>query len=109
MKLELAWPLDFAYAVFQRASSENSGEYFGFHAWKFTPSSFELIIEETSYLGLLGLRIAEISETVGHEFFVTLRKADGQKPEASAFNKHRLDLLKKSIKDISRQIANMEP
>ncbi len=109
INLELAWPLDFAYAVFQRASAENSGEYFDFHAWKFTPSSFELIIEEISYLGLLGLRIAEISETVGHEFFVTLRKASDRKPEASAFNKRRLELLKRSMSEISRQIANMEP
>lgn len=105
--LELMWPLDFAYAVFQRASSENAGEYFDFHAWKFTPSSFELIIEEVGYLGAVGLRIAEISETVGHEFFVTLRKAAGQKPEASEFNKRRLALLKKSMGELSRQIANM--
>jgi hypothetical protein len=99
--LELMWPLDFAYAVFHRASSENAGEYFDFHAWKFTPSSFEFIIEEVGYLGVVGLRIADISETIGHEFFVTLRKAAGQKPETSEFNKRRLALLKKSMSELS--------
>ena len=106
--LELVWPLDFAHAVFQRASSENNGEYFDFHAWKFTPSSFELIIEEIGYLGIVGLRIAEISETVGHEFFVTLQKSGDQKPEAREFNKRRLALLRKSMNEVSKQIANMK-
>ncbi len=105
--LELAWPLDFAYAVFRRASATNDGEYDDFHAWKFTPSSFALIIEELGYLGILGLRIADISETMGHEFFVTLKKFDGQKPDPAEFNKRRLELLKSSMEELAAQIANM--
>lgn len=105
--LELVWPLDHAYAVFRRASATNEGEYFDFHAWKFTPSSFALIIEEISYLGFLGLRVAEISETMAHEFFVTLEKFDRQKPGTAEFNKRRLDLLRLSMKELSVQITNM--
>ncbi len=106
-ELELVWPLDFAYAVFRRASATNGGEYFDFHAWKFTPSSFALIIEEIAHLGILDLRIAEISETMGHEFFVTLKKSDGHKPDSAQFNKRRLELLRLSMKELSRQITNM--
>lgn len=106
-ELELMWPLDFAYGVFKRASANNDGEYFDFHAWKFTPSSFSLIIEEICYLGIIGLSILDISETIGHEFFVTLHKTSEKKPDTSEFNKRRLELLKLSLKDISHQIANM--
>jgi len=105
--LALVWPLDFAYAVFRRASATNDGEYYDFHAWKFTPSSFALIIEEIGYLGTLGLQIADISETMGHEFFVTLKKSDGQKPDPAEFNIRRLELLKSSMRELSKQIANM--
>lgn len=68
--LELVWPLDFAYALLQKTSNKNEGEYFDFHAWKFTPSSFTLIIEEINYINIFILCILEIFETIGHEFLL---------------------------------------
>ena len=106
--LELVWPLDHAYNVFRRASATNEGPYYDFHAWKFTPSSFALIIEEVGYLGILGLRMAEISVTMAHEFFVTLKKFAGPKPNSAEFNLRRLTLLKASMKELSKQMGNME-
>ena len=106
--LELVWPLDHAYNVFRRASATNEGPYYDFHAWKFTPSSFALIVEEIGYLGVLGLRIAEISVTITHEFFVTLKKAFGPRPNSTEFNIRRLALLKASMTEFSEQMSSME-
>ena len=47
-------------------------EYVDTHRWKFTPTSFELLIHDLALLGHHSLGVVELSTAGGHEFFVTL-------------------------------------
>lgn len=108
LPLALVYDLDFAHAVFERASADNTGDYHDFHAWKFTPNSFALIIEELHHLGIIGLEIAGVSGAVGNEFFVELRRvAPGQPARREDINERRLALLKATMLDIEEQIRCM--
>lgn len=75
--------------------AKNPQNYVDVHCWRFTPESFEIIINDLNLLGLINLEIAEKFPTSGHEFYVSLQK----KPETSRtteFTLHkRLSLLKK--------------
>ncbi len=51
-----------------------SDEYVDVHNWRFTPSSFRLLITDLENLGLLPIGIIREFGTVGCEFFVTLGK-----------------------------------
>lgn len=65
-------------------TSEN---YIDVHNWRFTPSSFRLILTDLQLLGLTGLDFAKEFDTVGCEFFVALRKS------SAAIAQDRLGLL----------------
>jgi SAM-dependent methyltransferase len=81
---QIAWPQGYtgaislahdfreAYANWEKAVT--SSDYIDVHNWRFTPSSFRLILSDLQALGLTGLVIAKEFDTVGCEFFVTLRK-----------------------------------
>ncbi len=51
-------------------------EYMDVHAWQFTPPSFEIIISDLIQLGYIGFEMAASFDTVGYEFFVSLRKSE---------------------------------
>lgn len=90
--------------VFERATSDNTADCHDFHAWKLTPGSFAPIIEKLSYLGIMGLEIAGISEMVGHEFFVELwRNSSPRRPDPAAFQAKRLRLLRGMMIEIREQ------
>lgn len=48
-------------------------DYQDVHCSVFTPSSFELLIRDAAYLGLISFEIVEISESPGVDFFAHLR------------------------------------
>jgi predicted SAM-dependent methyltransferase len=50
----------------------NSSEYIDTHCWRFTPKSFELIMNDLNDLGMIGLSIHSSYETTGCEFHVNL-------------------------------------
>jgi SAM-dependent methyltransferase len=52
-------------------------EYRDVHCWAFTPASFELLIRDLQFLTLLNFDILDVSQPVGNEFVVHLRKNDG--------------------------------
>ena len=64
--------IDFASTFWRKA--RDSEEYFDVHVWRFTPSSFHLILADLQMLGLTGLSVVKEFDTEGHEFFVTLQK-----------------------------------
>lgn len=66
-------PLSFAHGVFKRAT--RSQEYFDFHAWVFTPSSFRLILRDLNEIDVLGLRECAFRPAEGIEFYVTLSRS----------------------------------
>jgi hypothetical protein len=53
-----------------------SGEYQDVHCWVFTPASFTRLLSALRDLQLLPFSVEHCSESIGGEFFVTLRAAD---------------------------------
>jgi predicted SAM-dependent methyltransferase len=54
--------------------ARTTSDYMDVHNWRFTPSSFRLILSDLQTLGLTGLTVVKEFDTVGCEFHVTLRK-----------------------------------
>lgn len=79
------------WAVAQAGRADD--DYVDVHVWRFTPSSFRLLIEDLGALGRIRLREAYFSETVEHEFYVSLRT------NASGPRLTRLELLTRIIEE----------
>ncbi len=47
--------------------------YVDIHAWRFTPSSFRLILHDLNGLGILDFHESRLVDTIGCEFFASLR------------------------------------
>jgi SAM-dependent methyltransferase len=77
----------FAEARDQWDKSVSDNEYIDVHCWRFTPSSFRLIISDLQSLGLIKIGIKSEFETVGCEFFVSLCKQDNFIEEDCRFSK----------------------
>jgi SAM-dependent methyltransferase len=54
--------------------------YVDIHAWRFTPTSFRLAIEDLNQLGRLTLNIAQLTDTIGCEFFASMRSDTASTP-----------------------------
>jgi predicted SAM-dependent methyltransferase len=67
----------FAEAQEHWASSVSTSDYIDVHCWRFTPSSFRLLISDLQSLGLIGLEIKAEFDTTGCEFYVSLGKKVG--------------------------------
>jgi SAM-dependent methyltransferase len=52
-------------------------EYRDVHCWVFTPASFELLILDLEFLMLVDFEIVDVSQPIGNEFVVHLRKKSG--------------------------------
>jgi predicted SAM-dependent methyltransferase len=74
--------LSFATAVFDR--SVTSRDYFDFHAWVFTPSSFRMILRDLTEIGSLHLREVNFQTTPIHEFYITLSRSGSGCPHDRA-------------------------
>lgn len=65
--------LDDARAMLSR--SQETDEYIDVHNWRFTPSSFKLLINDISILGYTSFSIHNFFETEGCEFITQLQKS----------------------------------
>ena len=99
--VEFVHPLSLAKGCIDRASI--SSEYFDFHAWRFTPASFSLLVLELYHVGSIAFSIAEISSTRGGEFGVRLDRQERLLSE-EALQRERLSLLEEMILDSEEQI-----
>ena len=52
-------------------------EYRDVHCWAFTPASFEVLIRDLQFLGLVNFDILDVSRPIGNEFVAHLRKRNG--------------------------------
>lgn len=57
---------------FYNWSLSSDAPYIDIHAWRFTPSSFRLIVHDLAELGLLGMAETAFFDTTGCEFYVSL-------------------------------------
>jgi hypothetical protein len=69
----------------------------------FTPASFELIILELGELGIIDWRVDRIVPRGGVEFVVHLRRGRRLFPSSDAFERHRLELLRDTMRDLRAQ------
>jgi hypothetical protein len=99
--MKFAHDLDMARAVFDRSYLNASERYYDFHAWRFTPASFDLLILETTLLGLIEMRTVNLSKTIFHEFFVDLVKGRRNFESTSACDERRMRLLMISLRDLA--------
>lgn len=53
-----------------------NGEYMDVHCWAFTPASFCNLLRAAVSAGLISLRLERMTDTLGHEFLVHLRRDD---------------------------------
>jgi hypothetical protein len=65
---------------------ENPGEYRDAHCTVMFPETLELMLRDLRYIGLIDLDIIEVSQTVGIEFFVHLRKPVTEPPKQDSAN-----------------------
>ena len=56
------------------ARTNSTSDYIDVHCWRFTPTSFRLILSDLHELNLVGLGIASEFDTTGCEFYVSLSK-----------------------------------
>jgi len=87
---------DKAKDLFNKLMESENSAYSDFHAWFFTPASFQLILLELKALGYINLEILEISATRGCEFFAYLKKRSPWigMPEETFVNK-RTELIQR--------------
>jgi hypothetical protein len=77
-RISLEHSLSFAKSVFDRSSK--SDDYFDFHAWVFTPSSFRMILRDLNEIGVLCPSEIMFQAMPGHEFIVILGRSGGGCP-----------------------------
>lgn len=77
----------------------NPDGYEDTHCWFLTPARFESIILDLRFLGLTGLDVESVSNTVLHEFFVRLRKpvSPTLPPSRDEHHARRLKLLRAAL------------
>jgi SAM-dependent methyltransferase len=73
--LQFEFSLEQARDIFE--AGQQSDVYHDIHTWRFTPSSFRLIMRDLAAIGMIGLREEAFHATVGCEFFAILSR-DGQ-------------------------------
>lgn len=97
--------LEGAFALF---NAESGSDYTNVHAWRFVPSSFELLLLELARLGKTDWRVERITPAEGCEFFAWLRRGGAARahmlsPEELA--DRRLTLLKRTLLETQSQIG----
>ena len=88
------------------AGQSDADAYVDCHAWRFTPSSFKLLMLELSALDLIGFRIAKLFPTNGCEFIVSLRR--GRDGAVAELEPRRLQLLKAMVDELGDQDRRMK-
>ncbi|MDQ2101842.1 class I SAM-dependent methyltransferase [Azospirillum isscasi] len=87
-----------AISAFHQA--EASDEYRDCHSWRFTPSSFRLVINDLHEIGSIKLKEKSFREGNGPEFYVSLSFDGGGSPLT------RIDLAKNITREIAEVIVN---
>jgi 2-polyprenyl-3-methyl-5-hydroxy-6-metoxy-1,4-benzoquinol methylase len=83
--------------MFLKAKSSES--YIDVHNWRFTPSSFRLILEDIGFLGFSRLVIRSVFPTVGCEFLVQLEKVNMDARVNTVDVTSRLKILQQALSE----------
>jgi hypothetical protein len=71
-------------AIERATATDLSGDYDDVHCWVFTPRSFERVVAGMQRLGMVSFRVESCSQSIGGEFFATLRATTRDDAAASA-------------------------
>ena len=96
--------LEESYAAWRDQIARSDTEYRDTHCWTFTPASFELVVRDLRFLGLIDLEIDEVTGTFGHEFFVRMTNRGPLRPTPELRAAHyaeRALLLRRTIAEAS--------
>lgn len=77
--------------------SKETSDYIDVHCWRFTPSSFKLIISDINQLNLIDMEVRNQFNTVGCEFYISLGKVSKNPTEIIS----RFSMLSKIKNEIS--------
>lgn len=86
---------------------DSDPDYVDLHAWRFVPSSFELLMLELARLGETDWRVERITPTEGCEFHVWLRRGGGAfaaSLSVEELDARRMELLKRTLVETLSQI-----
>jgi len=104
--LKLANPFSLAMSKLESLSTAPDAPYVDLHVWKFSPSSFELILLEVARMRKIDWRVEKVTPAIGCEFHAWLRRgaieACAQLSDA-AFDARRLTLLKAVVREMGEQ------
>lgn len=89
-------------AIIREIAKANLGEYVDTHHYRFTPSSFELLIQDLKILEYIDLTILEVTKTHHYEFIVTLSK---QEEELNDQPVRRMQLLRNIKQELNEYMA----
>ena len=87
---EISFAHDFSEALQVYQSAIDSSNYVDVHCWRFTPKSFELIINDLYDLGLVGLSVKSFYDTAGCEFHVNLEVSESKQALSNSDRLSRL-------------------
>ncbi|MGH6677767.1 MAG: hypothetical protein ACREDL_02225, partial [Bradyrhizobium sp.] len=91
--------------TFDSVSEDPNDPYVDTHAWRFTPASFALLLADLQYVDLLPFAVETSHQTVGCEFFVTLRRSDRPAPKPENIDAVRLSLMRQAMLEIGEQVS----
>lgn len=101
--LRFAHSLDEALEFFRTRREDAASPYADFHAWQFTPASFELIVLEPVEAGVADCRVGWIEPQPAVEFLVRLRRGRERFISAEAREERRLALLRRILAETREQ------
>jgi hypothetical protein len=105
--LRLVHSLPEAYRCFEAMAETADAPYRDMHAWRFTPSSFQLLLIELAWGGATDWQVERIKPAEGCEFLAWLRRgghAAASALSSQALTQRRLELLKQTLSETMAQI-----
>ena len=88
----------------QKWTADPNQPYRDYHAWQFTPASFELVVLELCLAGFLDLHLVTAYRTVDSEFIVLMQPGPRQFPTPALADEHRLLLMQRVLDETREQL-----
>jgi SAM-dependent methyltransferase len=100
----LLHPFEEATKALQKWTDDPRQPYKDYHAWYFTPASFELVVLELALAGMLDFHVVTTFPTAASEFIILLHPGSSRFSEAEIADEQRLDLMRRTLFDIREQL-----
>jgi SAM-dependent methyltransferase len=100
----LLHPFKEATKALQKWSDDPNTPYKDYHAWQFTPASFELLALELALAGFLDFHLVTTYPTAGSEFIVLLQPGAPRFPAPELADEQRLMAMQRILADTREQL-----